>query len=72
MTLEPRTLEEFIENQCGMVTPKLLELLEPHRKFVETHLRNFFTDNPFGDFDENAEIIWQFLPEPADDDFNYP
>ena len=72
MTFEPKTLEEFIENQCGMVTPKLLTLLEPHRKFVENHLRSFFDDNPFGDFDEFAESVWQFLPEIDDSHFNHP
>ncbi len=59
------TLEDFIENQCGMITPKLLELLEPHREFVETHLKNFKLTPTAS----QLENLWTFLPDPTPNDF---
>lgn len=62
-----KTLEHFIEDQCGMVTPKLLELLEPHRQCVETALKHF--NNSEKDWDEFSKTLWTFLPEPKKDHY---
>ncbi len=59
------TLEDFIEDQCGMLTPNLLELFEPHREFVETHLKNFNLTPTTS----QLENLWAFLPNPISDDF---
>ena len=63
MTLELKTLEEFLENQCGMVTPNLLELYEPHREFVEKFL-NTYNNDPDLDLSDYITDLWQYLPEP--------
>ena len=59
---EPETLEEFIENQCGMITPKILETLEPHREFIETALENF-KENETDSWSTFTELLWKYLPE---------
>ena len=56
------TLENFIEDQCGMITPKLLQLFEPHREFVESYLKNSPTAS-------QLENLWTFLPDPTPNDF---
>jgi len=57
-----KTLEHFIEEQCGMITPNLLTLLEPHRECVENALKHF--DGSECDWDEFTKTLWTFLPEP--------
>jgi hypothetical protein len=58
------TLEQFLELECGIVTPKLLEEFEPHREFVETSLRRYF-ENPVSDWDIFTDLLWKYLPEPT-------
>lgn len=60
------TLEDFIEDQCGMITPKLLELFEPHREFVETFLKNLEHATPTT---SQLENLWTLLPNPTPNDF---
>lgn len=64
---EPRTLEEFIEHQCGMITPALLELFDPHREFIENYLNEYHKD-PQG-WGEFVKLIWTYLPEVKDEHF---
>jgi hypothetical protein len=64
---EPRTLEEFIECQCGMITPALLELFEPHREFVETYLEEYHKDPQ--DWSQFIKMLWTYLPEPKNKHF---
>jgi hypothetical protein len=67
-TNEPKTLEEFVENQCGMITPKILEILEPHREFVENALSNFESEESC-DWSQFTELLWKYLPEIKDKHF---
>lgn len=53
-----KTLEEFLIEQCGMITPGLLELFEPHREFIERYLKNGYDSD-----------IWLFLPRPSKEDY---
>lgn len=69
-----KTLEEFLEDQCGMVTPNLLEIFEPHRAFVEDALKNFWTYKDeswsiYKDWDKFSTTMWKYLPEPKKDHF---
>ena len=61
------TLEHFIEDQCGMVTPKLIQLFEPHRECVEEALKNF--QHGENSWDEFVKTLWTFLPEPTEEHF---
>lgn len=62
-----KTLEDFIEDQCGMVTPKLLEKFEPHREFIEQSLTKFSeSEHNWNDY---SNLMWKFLPEPKKDCF---
>lgn len=63
-----KTLEHFIEDQCGMVTPKLLELLEPHREFIEKFLKTYNCD-PDLSLEDHISNLWQFLPKPNKEDY---
>ncbi len=57
-----KTLEDFIIDQCGMTTPKLLELLEPHREFVEKSIIDFnYSDLSWKVY---SDRLWKFLPHP--------
>lgn len=62
-----KTLEQFIENQCGMITPNLLALLEPHRQCVETALSTFNKDEH--SWEDFVTTLWTFLPEPKENDY---
>ena len=62
-----KTLEHFIEDQCGMITPDLLALLEPHRECVETALKRFNKSEK--DWGEFSTTLWTFLPEPKKDHY---
>ncbi len=68
MSFKGKTLEDFLEDQCGMVTPGLLKLLESHRAFVEHALRDFHKENkmPWNEF---VVTLWKFLPEPTNDHY---
>ena len=67
MAFKGTTLEEFLEDQCGMVTPGLLDLLEPHRAFVEHALTEFYDGKlPWKEF---AKSLWKFLPHPTTDHY---
>ncbi len=56
------TLEEFLEDQCGMVTPKLIELFEPHREFIEDKLTQY--DEKLQSWDDFTGSLWLYLPDP--------
>lgn len=62
-----KTLEEFLECECGMVTPNLLKLFEPHREFVERQLAAF--DHEHDDLTQFLEELWKYLPEPNSSHF---
>ena len=62
------TLEDFLEDQCGMVTPKLLERFASHREFVEKFLSQYNHD-PDLRLEDYISNLWQFLPNPISDDF---
>ena len=57
------TLEDFLELECGMITPALLEAMEPHREFVEDSLTRYFK-NPVSDWEIFVDLLWKYLPEP--------
>lgn len=61
------TLEEFLEDQCGMVTPLLLDLFEPHRIFVENTLEQY--DDKTHSWKKFAGELWLYLPDPDKDLF---
>jgi len=62
-----KTLEDFIVDQCGMTTPKLTELLEPHREFVENAIIDFtYSDLSWKVY---SDRLWKFLPHPKRDHF---
>ena len=56
------TLEEFLEDQCGMVTPQLLELFEPHREFIEDILTQY--DENLQTWSDFTDSLWLYLPDP--------
>ena len=56
------TLEEFLEDQCGIVTPKLIELFEPHREFIEVALAQY--DKSFQTWIDFTDNLWLYLPDP--------
>ena len=56
------TLEEFLEDQCGMVTPQLLELFEPHREFIEDILTQY--DDNLQTWLDFTDSLWLYLPDP--------
>ncbi len=56
------TLEEFLEDQCGMVTPQLLELFEPHREFIEDILTQY--DDNLQTWSDFTDSLWLYLPDP--------
>ena len=56
------TLEEFLEDQCGMVTQKLLELFEPHREFIEDKLTQY--DENLQTWTDFTDSLWLYLPDP--------
>lgn len=64
---EGSTLEDFIIDQCGMITPKLLSLLEPHRTFIENAICQY-KEGKY-DWQTYVEHIWLFLPEPNENHF---
>jgi len=57
-----KTLEEFLEDQCGMVTPELLELFEPHREFIEDKLTQY--DENLQTWLDFIDSLWLYLPDP--------
>ena len=67
MSFTGTTLEHFIEDQCGMVTPNLIQLFESHRKCVEDALKNF--NESENSWEEFAKTLWTFLPEPKKEHF---
>ncbi len=56
------TLEEFLEDQCGIVTPKLIELFEPHREFIEDILTQY--DENLQTWSDFTDSLWLYLPDP--------
>ena len=71
-----KTLEDFLEHECGMVTPKLLETFEPHREFIEAALTSYeLSATPYQNEDDRwdsfSDLIWKFLPEPKKDHFTH-
>ena len=56
------TLEQFLEHECAMVTPSMLEEFEPHREFVEGSLKRYF-ENPLSDWETFKDLLWKYLPE---------
>lgn len=60
-----KTLEDFLQDQCGMATRWLVEYYEPHREFVENKLAGFSSSNE-DEWEEFAEQVWLFLPDLPD------
>lgn len=67
------TLEDFLEDQCGMVTPKLLELFEPHREFVELKIEQWYDEHDEDGGEPSwrawSSSMWLYLPDPNNDCF---
>ena len=61
------TLEDFLEDQCGIVSKSLLETFEPHREFVEMYLREYSKDPQ--EWDQFVTMLWAYLPEVEDHHF---
>ena len=63
-----KTLEDFLHDQCGMITPKLLALLEPHREFIEIQIKQINDEDD--QWDNFCAMLWDFyLPEVPKDAF---
>ena len=63
-----RTLEQFLELECGIVSDSLIETFEPHRKFVEDSLTRYWK-NPVSNWDIFVDLLWAYLPEVTDEHF---
>lgn len=60
------TLEDFLIDQCGMVTPELLETYEPHREWIENHIKDY-TENRFVTWESYSTALWILLPDLPDE-----
>jgi len=59
------TLEQFLQLQCGMAPPPLVEYYEEHREFVEQYLANYCDLNiSVEEWEDAIEDLWLLLPEP--------
>ena len=61
------TLEQFLQLQCGMSPPSLVEYYEEHREFVENYLSHHHDMNySTEEWEDVMEALWLLLPEPPE------
>jgi hypothetical protein len=58
----PKTLEAFLESECGMAPPSLVEYYEDRREFIEEMLSDMDEDC----WDVRADQIWLMIPDLPD------
>lgn len=55
------SLEFFLEKECGMAPPRLVEHYETHRDFIESGLKDLPAGNET--WEEFAARAWLLLPD---------